>query len=94
MHYKITTERNPAERSITFLLNGKFSEDALPDLDQSISAARCGNERIYVDLSEVTLVDRKAAQYLTEHSGRDLMLTNCPIYLERWITKVGDEAEN
>ncbi len=93
-HYKITTESNPAERSVTLLLNGKFSEAALPDLDESISAARSAHQRIYVDLSEVTLVDRKTAQYFSDRADQDLMLINCPIYLRRWITRVGDETEN
>jgi ABC-type transporter Mla MlaB component len=93
-HYKITTELHPAECSVTLLLNGKFSEDALAELDQSISEARGANQRIYIDLSEVTLVDRKAVQYFTEQAGQDLTLVNCPIYLRRWITQVGDETEN
>jgi ABC-type transporter Mla MlaB component len=93
-HYKITTKPHPVESSVTFLLNGKFSEDALPELDQSISEARGAHQQIYIDLSEVTLVDRKAVQYFTEQAGQDLKLVNCPIYLRRWITQVGDETEN
>ena len=93
-HYKITTELHPAESSITLLLNGKFSEDALAELDQSIAEARGAHQRIYIDLSEVTLLDRKAVQYFTEQAGQDLKLVNCPIYLRRWITQVGDDAEN
>jgi anti-anti-sigma regulatory factor len=92
-HYKITTAPDPIERSITLLLNGRFSEDALPELDQSISEARGAHQRIYIDLSEVTLIDRKAVQYFAEQAGQDLKLVNCPIYLRRWITQVGDEAE-
>lgn len=92
-HYKITTAPDPIERSITLLLNGRFSEDALPELDQSISEARGAHQRIYIDLSEVTLIDRKAVQYFAELAGQDLKLVNCPIYLRRWITQVGDEAE-
>ena len=92
-HYRITAEPDPIERSITLLLNGKFSEDALPELDQSISEARGAHQRIYIDLSEVTLVDRKAVQYFAEQAGQDLKLVNCPIYLRRWITQVGDETE-
>jgi ABC-type transporter Mla MlaB component len=93
-HYKITAEPHPAEHSITLLLNGKFGEDALPELDQSISEARGAHERIYIDLSEVTLVDRKAVQYFSEQAGEDLKIVNCPIYLRRWISQVGDETEN
>lgn len=92
-YYKITTEAHPAERSITILLNGKFSEDALPELEQSISEARCARQRIYIDLSEVTLVDRKAVRYFSEQADHDVTLVNCPIYLRRWIGRVSDETE-
>lgn len=94
VHYTITTEPNPAERSVTLLLNGKFSEDSLPELEQSISRARGAHQHIYIDLSEVTLVDRKAVQYFSEQVNNNVTLVNCPIYLERWIPKVSDEVEN
>ena len=88
-HYKITTEPHPADRSVTLLLNGKFSEDALPELEQSILEARHAHQLIYIDLSEVTLVDRKAVQYFSEQAEHDIKLVNCPIYLERWIDPAG-----
>ena len=85
-HYKITTEAHPAERAVIVLLNGKFSEDALPALEQSISEAKESDRRVYIDLSEVTLVDRKAAQYFSRQRRCNVELMNCPIYLRRWIT--------
>jgi anti-anti-sigma regulatory factor len=93
-HYTIITTPDPVERSITLLLNGKFSEDALPELEQSISQARGAHQRIYIDLSEVTLVDRKAIQYFSRQAEHDVKLVNCPIYLRRWIGQVSDEIEN
>ena len=92
--YKITLAPNPAEHAITLLLNGKFSEDALPDLEQSLSRARGSHERVYIDLSEVTLVDRKAVQYFSSQANHDVKLVNCPIYLRRWIRQDSDEIEN
>ena len=92
--YKITAELNPAKRSVTLMLNGRFSEDALPELDQSIANARDSHRQVYIDLSEVTLVDRKAVQYFSEQAGLDVKLVNCPIYLRRWISQVSDEVEN
>ncbi|HTU48738.1 MAG TPA: hypothetical protein VMF91_26990 [Bryobacteraceae bacterium] len=91
-HCKIITEPHPAERSVTLSLNGRFSEDAIPDLEQSISDARGAHQRIFIDLSEVTLVDRKAVEYISEQAGSDIKLVNCPIYLRGWIKQVSDEA--
>ncbi|MBV8808965.1 MAG: hypothetical protein JO033_09845 [Acidobacteriaceae bacterium] len=92
-HYTITAESHPTERSVTFLLNGKFGEEAIPELDQSISEARDTHARIYLDLSEVTLVDRKAVQYFSEQAEHDVRLVNCPIYLRRWIAQVSDDVD-
>lgn len=93
-HYKITAEPHPAERSITLWLNGKLSEDALRDLERSISEARGAQQRVYIDLSEVTLVDRKAVQYFSRQAKDDVKLVNCPIYLRRWIGQVSEDVEN
>ena len=89
--YKITSETNPSERSITLLLNGKFDEEALPELAQSISEAKDSNQRVLIDLSEVTLVDRKAVRYFSEQTGPNVLLVNCPIYLRSWIMRGPDE---
>jgi ABC-type transporter Mla MlaB component len=86
--YKIT-----AEQSITLLLDGKFSEDALPALQQSISEAREMQQTIYIDLSEVTLVDRKAVEYFSEQASKNVRLVNCPVYLRGWIQQVSDDVE-
>ncbi len=92
--YTITTEPHTAERSIKLLLNGRFNGDALADLEQTISKARGAHQIIYIDLSEVTLVDRKAVRYFSRQAGDDVKLVNCPIYLRHWIGQVTDELEN
>ncbi len=88
--YTITTL--PSEQFVTILLNGKFSEDSLAALDESIAAARGANQDVVMDLSEVTLVDRKAVQYLADQRSHNVKIVNCPVYLKRWITQVSDES--
>jgi ABC-type transporter Mla MlaB component len=85
--------RNPSEPSVTLSLNGKLSEDAIPELELSIVEARESNRRVYIDLSEVTLVDRKAVQYISEQAAHDVKVVNCPVYLRRWINQVSDDIE-
>lgn len=91
--YKITAEPHPGNHSVTLLLDGKISEDALPALRHSVSAARQLKQTIYLDLSEVTLVDRKAVQFFSEQAAHDVKLVNCPNYLRHWICQVSDEVE-
>jgi len=90
-HCRITTEIHPGESSVTLMLNGKLGEESLPALEQSIGEARQSNCRIYIDLSEVTLVDRILVRYMSTQASRGITLVNCPIYLRRWITQVPDE---
>lgn len=92
-HYKIIPEPHPANRSITLLLNGKFSEDAIPELAQSLLNAKQQHDSVVLDLSEVTLVDRQAVRYFSEQVSDEVKLVNCPIYLRRWISQVSDETE-
>jgi len=91
--YKIVSARNPGEPSVTLSLNGKFNEEAIPDLEHSIVEARESHRRVYIDLSEVTLVDRKAVQYISAQAAQDVKLVNCPIYLRSWINQVTDDTE-
>ena len=93
-HYKIVSEPHPANKSITLLLNGRFSEDAIPELAQSLSDARQEHDCVVIDLSEVTLVDRHAVRYFSEQASEEVKLVNCPIYLRRWIAQVSDETES
>jgi ABC-type transporter Mla MlaB component len=92
-NYKIVSAENPAEPSVTLSLNGKLSEDAIPELEHSIVEARESHRRVYIDLSEVTLVDRKTVQYISEQAAEDVKVVNCPIYLQSWISQVSDEIE-
>jgi anti-anti-sigma regulatory factor len=81
--YTITTQ--PSEQFVTILLNGKFSEDSLAELEESIAAARGANQPVVMDLSEVTLVDRKAVEYLAGQTSHNVRIVNCPVYLRHWI---------
>jgi ABC-type transporter Mla MlaB component len=92
-HYKIVSAEHPSEPSVTLLLNGKLSEEAIPELEHSIVEARESHRRVYIDLSEVTLVDRKAVQYISEQAALDVKVVNCPVYLQHWINQVSDDIE-
>lgn len=89
----IKTEVHPGESSVTLMLNGKFGEESLGALEQSIGEARQTNCRIYIDLSEVTLVDRILVRYISAQASQGITLVNCPVYLRRWITQVPDDKQ-
>src|SRR3954453_13477775 len=91
--FTIVAEIHPADQSVTILLNGIFREDSLPELEQPICRAREARQRVFVDLSEVTLVDRKAVQYFANQPVEEVKLINCPVYLKRWISPEPGESE-
>ena len=74
--------------AVTFQVNGRFDEASLDELDQSIHAAQHLHKQVVIDLSEVTLVDRKAVAYLSEKTHGGVRLINCPVYLSKWIEGV------
>ncbi|MBV9268371.1 MAG: hypothetical protein JO061_19550 [Acidobacteriaceae bacterium] len=85
MQYKIVLEPHPAEQYVNVLLNGKLDEQALPEIERSICEAQRKQSRVFIDLSEVTLLDRKAAEYFSARAVNGIRLVNCPAYLRRWI---------
>jgi anti-anti-sigma regulatory factor len=91
--YEIRSEPHPLEEAVTLLLNGKFSEEALADLEHSILQAKDSHRHVYIDLSEVTLVDRKAVEYFSTQAAQNVKLVNCPIYLRRWIGPEKEETD-
>jgi hypothetical protein len=91
--YEIKSEPHPFEEAVTLLLNGRFGEEALPELEHSILQAKDSHLRVYIDLSEVTLVDRKAVQYFSIQAAQNVELVNCPIYLRRWIAPEKEELD-
>jgi ABC-type transporter Mla MlaB component len=94
MQYNIKTEADASASVVTLVLNGKFGEDALPQLEVALSDAKNLHATVYLDLSEVTLVDRKAVEYLSSQAARNVKLVNCPVYLLRWIKQGSENAEN
>jgi anti-anti-sigma regulatory factor len=91
--FTIVAVPHPADRSITIMLNGIFREEALPELEESIGRARQARQRVFIDFSEVTLVDRKAVQYFANQPVEEVKIINCPAYLRRWISPEGSESE-
>jgi hypothetical protein len=40
-----------------------------------------------IDLKDVLLVDRKAAQLLASYESNGAEIRNCPLYIREWITR-------
>jgi hypothetical protein len=44
-------------------------------------------KRVTIDLGEVTLLDRYSLAFLAAQAREEILLLNCPRYIEPWLTK-------
>jgi len=68
----------------TIRLCGEIAEGHLAAIDAELQRYR---PRLVFDLTEATLVDRAAVQFLAAREGEGVELLNCPRYIREWITK-------
>jgi anti-anti-sigma regulatory factor len=61
--------------------------DALPAIANFIRRGREARSQIVLDLSDVTLLDRAAAQFFARQRQHGVKLVNCPSYIEPWISR-------
>src|SRR5579863_8710325 len=84
MRIAVSTE---SEDTVKVALAGLLSGVGLGELRREIDRARRMRKRIELDLGEVTLLDRHSASFLAEQRLDDVMLINCPAYIEPWISR-------
>jgi hypothetical protein len=56
-------------------------------LRRRIDRARRQRGSVVIDLSEVTLIDRPALEFLATQNGAGVEIVNCPVYIEPWLKK-------
>ena len=86
---KITRD---AENVGTLRVNlcGRFTSEYIPEVKKSLSPNRNKAQRLALDLTNVTFVDRQAMEFLTAQS-RSIRIDNLPSYVTRWMQQ---EAAN
>lgn len=72
-------------------LAGTVDGAALEEIGDFIRSNREARHAIVLDLSDVTLLDRAAAQFLAEQRKRGVELVNCPSYIEPWISRESND---
>ncbi len=87
---KIATSFDPSG-PVTLTLAGSAEETSLVELEQAIEIARRTDKPVFLDLSEITLLDRKSLQFLISQMRRNVQLLNCPQYIERWLCREEQE---
>ena len=81
MSYRI--ERSTNARGMTFSLSGEMDSDHVTELEALITAA--SDRLVFLDLTDVTLVNREAITFLASAEAAGAVLVNCPEYVRSWI---------
>lgn len=87
--------RSAGPDTIVFTLSGDLNtEDADRVLGDTLSSET--DDRIVLDLRDVTLVDRETVQFLARMEGRGIRIVNFPDYVRSWIAaeRMLDAAED
>jgi len=77
---QITTENG----FTVFRLSGHVQSEHVVKIEELISQE---SNRVALDLSELTLIDRDAVSYLALCKQRGIQLRNSPWFLTEWISK-------
>ena len=81
---KITTTRE-ANDSIKVQLCGQFTREYVAELEQAIFGEKSPEQKVALDLANVTFVDRDAMGFLCSAKTRKVSIENIPSYVIRWI---------
>ena len=84
--------KTEAAGAVRLALAGRMTANALGELRRAIDRVRRRRNRVLLDLSEVTLVDRPSLAFLAEQTRDETELINCPAYLESWIKTADPQA--
>jgi hypothetical protein len=68
---------------LTFFLSGDMDSNHIAELEALIAAE--SNRLVFLDLPDVTLVNREAIEFLAGAEAAGAVLINCPEYVRSWI---------
>jgi anti-anti-sigma regulatory factor len=69
---------------VTLSLSGRIEIQDVAELQRLLSL-EASEQKITLDLQEVTLVNRDAVKYLARWEAENIKLENCPPYIREWI---------
>jgi hypothetical protein len=76
-------ERSTNARGVTFVLSGEMDGDHVAELEALMTAE--SNRPVFLDLADVTLVNREAIEFLARVETAGAVLIDCPEYVRSWI---------
>jgi anti-anti-sigma regulatory factor len=80
--------RRAANGKVVFTVSGRIEAEDVNDLKQLLDLETAGQKHLVLDLSDVTLVNEGAVQFLADCEADSIKLENCPAYIREWIEQV------
>jgi len=75
-------QRSMSPEAIVFALSGELDNEHMESLNELLEGEK---RSILLDLGDVTLVGRKAVEFLARLEAAGVGLINCPEYVRTWI---------
>lgn len=72
--------------SVVFRLSGSIETEDMSELRRLFGLEKA-NQRVILDLEDVTLVDRDGVVFLAGCEGDGIRLENCPAYVREWLQR-------
>jgi hypothetical protein len=73
-----------------FRLSGRIRSVDLAEIKELMAGT---NERMFLDLKDVTIVDREVVAFLRECEANGIAFMNCPAYIREWISRDGNSSK-
>jgi hypothetical protein len=93
MHYDLSREHGvmlKIQRStnggVVFTLSGRIENEHVVELQRLLSLEKA-DDRVALNLQDVTLVDREAVKFLARCEADGIRLDDCPAYIRVWIDR-------
>lgn len=73
---------------VVFRVSGRIDCAYVAVLQELIEAEKTAQDKLALDLAEVTVVNLEAVSALTVAEANGIELRNCPAYVREWICRV------
>jgi anti-anti-sigma regulatory factor len=71
---------------VVFALSGRITGENVAEL-KTLFESEAQGRHIFLDLENITLVDRDAVKFLERCEADSIQLKNCPAYIREWIAR-------
>lgn len=73
-----------ANGGVVFKLSGRIETENVTELEALLSGETSGRS-IFLDLSDITIVDQDVVSFLRHSESDGIKLKNCPAYVREWM---------